>query len=401
MLRSIAVAPPSGQAMSTDSQHAKPPFLEELERRVLVCDGAMGTMLYARGVFLNRAFDELNLTQPDLVADVHHAYVRAGADVIETNTFGANRIKLVDLRPGRPHGRNQPRRVRASRGARRANRPMSRGSIGPLGVRIEPWGKTGVDEAQAYFPSRRRRCSTAASISSSSRRSAISTRSARRSAPCAACARLPIVAQVTTEDDGNTLDGVAPELFVPELERWAPTSSASTAASARRRCSRRIERIARVATRAAVGAAERRAAARGRGPQHLSVLAGVHGVVRQALHQQRRPPRRRLLRHDARSHPADPDRGAGGGARGGRRSDDADGSGAAAVAVRRRSRSSRGAEKSRMAHALARGGVRRQPSSCCRRAAIAPTSSSTRPASCASAASTSSTFPTVRAPAAG
>jgi methionine synthase / methylenetetrahydrofolate reductase(NADPH) len=72
----------------------KPSFLSELDRRVLVCDGAMGTMLYAKGIFLNRSFDELNLTKPDLVAEVHQTYVRHGADVIETNTFGANRIKL-------------------------------------------------------------------------------------------------------------------------------------------------------------------------------------------------------------------------------------------------------------------------------------------------------------------
>src|ERR671916_2397095 len=70
-------------------------FRDELDRRVLVCDGAMGTMLYAKGIFLNRSFDELNLTQPDFVAEVHQAYVRAGADVIETNTFGANRVKLA------------------------------------------------------------------------------------------------------------------------------------------------------------------------------------------------------------------------------------------------------------------------------------------------------------------
>ena len=73
---------------------ARVPFIEEIARRVLVCDGAMGTMLYAKGIFLNRSFDELNLTQPDLVAEVHQAYIRAGADLIETNTFGANRIKL-------------------------------------------------------------------------------------------------------------------------------------------------------------------------------------------------------------------------------------------------------------------------------------------------------------------
>src|ERR1700682_279583 len=70
------------------------PFLEALDDRVLVCDGAMGTMLYARGVFINKSFDALNLTSPDLVRAVHREYVAAGADIIETNTFGANRIKL-------------------------------------------------------------------------------------------------------------------------------------------------------------------------------------------------------------------------------------------------------------------------------------------------------------------
>src|SRR5437762_11094549 len=70
------------------------PFLDVLDERVLVCDGAMGTMLYAKGVFINKSFDALNLAQPDLVAEVHQEYVRSGADIVETNTFGANRIKL-------------------------------------------------------------------------------------------------------------------------------------------------------------------------------------------------------------------------------------------------------------------------------------------------------------------
>ena len=70
------------------------PFLNALDDRVLVCDGAMGTMLYGKGVFINRCFESLNQSQPDLVVDVHCEYVRAGADVIETNTFGANRMKL-------------------------------------------------------------------------------------------------------------------------------------------------------------------------------------------------------------------------------------------------------------------------------------------------------------------
>ena len=70
------------------------PLLDALDQRVLVCDGAMGTMLYAKGIFINKSFDELNLSNPDLVGQVHQEYVRAGADIIETNTFGANRIKL-------------------------------------------------------------------------------------------------------------------------------------------------------------------------------------------------------------------------------------------------------------------------------------------------------------------
>src|SRR4030095_12427001 len=74
-------------------------FLETIDNRVLVCDGAMGTMLYAKGIFLNRCFDELNETQPDLVAEVHREYVRAGADIIETNTFAANRFTLATFPP--------------------------------------------------------------------------------------------------------------------------------------------------------------------------------------------------------------------------------------------------------------------------------------------------------------
>ena len=64
-------------------------MLEALAERVLVCDGAMGTMLYAKGIFINKSFDALNVTQPDLVAAVHQEYVRAGADLVEINTFGA------------------------------------------------------------------------------------------------------------------------------------------------------------------------------------------------------------------------------------------------------------------------------------------------------------------------
>src|SRR3954470_4386288 len=192
-------------------------FLEALDQRVLVCDGAMGTMLYARGVFLNRSFDELNVTQPELVADVHHAYVRAGADVIETNTFGANRVKLSTFGLA---DRTADINVHGAQLARRAARDAYvAGSIGPLGVRIEPWGKTGVDEAQAHFAEQ-----AAALLEGGVDLFVLETFrdineiGAAIRAVRSVCA-LPIVAQVTTEEDGNSLDGAAPETFVPDLER--------------------------------------------------------------------------------------------------------------------------------------------------------------------------------------
>src|SRR4051794_34241658 len=117
------------------------PFVEALNQRVLVCDGAMGTMLYARGVFINKSFDAMNLTQPDLVEAVHHDYVRAGADIVETNTFGANRIKLSSFGLA---DKLKEINIAGGRIAKRAagDRAYVAGAIGPLGIRIEPWGKT-------------------------------------------------------------------------------------------------------------------------------------------------------------------------------------------------------------------------------------------------------------------
>lgn len=117
---------------------------------IVVCDGAMGTMLYSRGVFINQCYDELNLRSPDLVRGVHEAYVRAGAELLETNSFGANRAKLAS------HGLEeqvQAINVAAARLARAAagDDILVAGAVGPLGVRLEPYGPTSRDDARAMF----------------------------------------------------------------------------------------------------------------------------------------------------------------------------------------------------------------------------------------------------------
>src|SRR6187401_3564639 len=198
------------------------PFVDAIEERVLVCDGAMGTMLYAKGVFINKSFDALNVSQPDLVAEVHQEYVRAGADIVETNTFGANRIKLASFGlADKLHAIN----AQGARIARHAAREQAyvAGAIGPLGIRIEPWGKTGVDEARDYF----REQALALAEGGVDLFILETFRDLNEIGAAIDAVRsvspLPIIAQMTTEEDGNTLDGTPPERFAPELERRGAT----------------------------------------------------------------------------------------------------------------------------------------------------------------------------------
>jgi methionine synthase I (cobalamin-dependent)/5,10-methylenetetrahydrofolate reductase len=179
----------------------------------------MGTMLYGKGVFINRCFESLNQTQPDLVIDVHGQYLKAGADVIETNTFGANRMKLRGFGLG-----DQVREINLA-GAQLARKAVEKsrceayvaGAIGPLGVRVEPWGKTGIDEAEAMF-----RDQAQALLDGKVDLFILETfRDLNEIGAAIAAVRsiceLPIVAQMTTEEDGLSLDGAPPEQFAPEL----------------------------------------------------------------------------------------------------------------------------------------------------------------------------------------
>src|SRR5580693_875486 len=125
--------------------------------RTVLCDGAMGTSLYARGIFINRCYDELNLSQPDLVRNVHDEYLQAGAEIIETNTFGANALRLQ--RYGfadkvfeiNRAGADLARKAVNQRADKQHAKAWVAGAVGPLGVRLEPLGKTSLDEARAAF----------------------------------------------------------------------------------------------------------------------------------------------------------------------------------------------------------------------------------------------------------
>src|SRR5438034_241919 len=117
---------------------------------VYVFDGAVGTRLYDKGIYINRSYDELNLTNPDLVREVHEEYVAAGADIIETNSFGATRHKL------QPYGlENKIREINVAAAdiAREASNDniFVAGAIGPLGLRIEPFGPTSFEEARDMY----------------------------------------------------------------------------------------------------------------------------------------------------------------------------------------------------------------------------------------------------------
>ena len=125
-------------------------FLEALQDRVLVCDGAMGSVLYDRGVFVNQSFEALNLTRPELVVEVHRTYVDAGADVIETNTFGANHLKLAEFGLGDQCAQINVAGVRLARQAAGAAGYVA-GAIGPLGVKVGEGGGDTCGDGRVAF----------------------------------------------------------------------------------------------------------------------------------------------------------------------------------------------------------------------------------------------------------
>ncbi len=187
--------------------------------RVHVFDGAMGTMLYTKGFFLNVCYDELSVKQPKLVREVHEEYVRAGAEVLETNTFGANPIKLgshglADETEKLNHAAAEL--ARAASGGRAA----VVGAIGPLGVRIEPFGPTAREEAEAFFGRQ-----VDGLVSGGVDGFILETFSDLDEIHAALRAvrgrsDLPVVCQMTIGTDGLTYFGTAPDIFARQLTDW-------------------------------------------------------------------------------------------------------------------------------------------------------------------------------------
>jgi homocysteine S-methyltransferase len=212
--------------------------------RTVLCDGAMGTTLYERGVFINRCYDELNLSQPELIRGVHEEYLLAGAQLIETNTFGANRFRLArfgledQTAAINQAGARLARQAVEQLAEKQAGEAWVAGSIGPLGVKLEPLGRVGLEEARAAYAEQMTALAgsgpgagsgqvsdqqsgqpgvdlllieTVMSLSEAEQ----ALLAAREAAPW-----LPVIVMVTVDEDGTCLDGTLPETAAARLTAW-------------------------------------------------------------------------------------------------------------------------------------------------------------------------------------
>jgi methionine synthase / methylenetetrahydrofolate reductase(NADPH) len=202
-------------------------FADIFSTRPVLADGAMGTILYARGVFINRCYDELNLSDPGLILSIHEEYLQAGAEIVETNTFGANRFRLARHGLGEKVAEINAAGVKLARQAvahlkeKQASDAWVAGSVGPLGVRLEPLGKTGLDEARAAFVEQIAALSEAGvDLLILETMPALNEAHEALAAAKAAAPDLPVLVMVTVDDDGNCLDGASAEQAAALLTEW-------------------------------------------------------------------------------------------------------------------------------------------------------------------------------------
>src|SRR6202453_3447000 len=202
-------------------------FAEMFSDRPVLADGAMGTVLNARGVVTNRSYDELNLSDPNLILAVHEEYLLAGAEILETNTFGANRFRLTRHGLGAKVEEINAAGVRLARQAverLKANRTGDAwvaGAVGPLGVRLEPLGKTGLDEARAAFAEQIGILSkSGVDLLIIETMPALNEAREALEAAKAVAPDLPVLVMVTVDDEGECLDGSSAAQAAAWLTEW-------------------------------------------------------------------------------------------------------------------------------------------------------------------------------------
>ncbi|MDQ5851584.1 MAG: bifunctional homocysteine S-methyltransferase/methylenetetrahydrofolate reductase [Chloroflexota bacterium] len=195
------------------------PFLDRLQRGPLLGDGAMGTLLYARGIDFEHCFDAVNLTDPHLVREIHRDYINAGAELIETNTYGANRLKLERYGLGDRVREINLRAMKIAREAREiaGTSTLIAGAVGPLGAILEPFGNLTPELAREVFEEQigallEQGADLLMFETFSDLRELLIAIEAARSA-----SDLPIVAQVSFAEDGRTALGNTPEEVVLAL----------------------------------------------------------------------------------------------------------------------------------------------------------------------------------------
>jgi len=206
-------------------------FSELFADRPVLADGAMGTVLYARGIFVNRCYDEMNLSDPNLILGVHEEYLQAGAEILETNTFGANSFRLAR------HGLAGKMAGINAAGVRLARQAVERlkekqagnaeiaawvaGSVGPLGVRLEPLGKTGLDEARAAFAEQIGiLAENGVDLLIIETMPALNEAHEALEAAKSVAPHLPVLVMVTVDDEGECLDGASPAQAAALLTEW-------------------------------------------------------------------------------------------------------------------------------------------------------------------------------------
>jgi methionine synthase I (cobalamin-dependent)/5,10-methylenetetrahydrofolate reductase len=196
-------------------------FRENLAERIFVADGAMGTMLYSRGVFINRCFDELNLTAPAMIAEIHREYAAVGAEILETNTFGANRTRLAGF------GLADKIVAINEAGVRLAHEAASEGiyvagAMGPLGVHLQPLGAMALREARDVFREHAQAlCNAGVDLLVLETFTDLAElREAVLAAREAAGDEMVIVAQVAIGDAGELPGGASALDFVREANDW-------------------------------------------------------------------------------------------------------------------------------------------------------------------------------------